>query len=82
MTRYLVGVRIAEPARKHGIADEDALHAVRNAIAQWRLDEDFTMRVGPARDGDLLEVGVLGIDSDDPVIVHAMPCRSQYLPHR
>ena len=75
-------MRIAEPARKHGIADEDSLHAVRNAIAQWRLDEDFTMRVGPARDGDLLEVGVLGIDSDDPVIVHAMPCRSQYLPHR
>jgi hypothetical protein len=58
-------VRIAEPARKHGIADEDALHAVRNAIAQWRLDEGFTMRVGPARDGDLLEVGVLGLDSDD-----------------
>jgi hypothetical protein len=25
---------------------------------------------------------VLGIDSDDPVIVHAMPCRPQYLPHR
>ena len=24
----------------------------------------------------------LGIDSDDPVIVHAMPCRPQYLPHR
>lgn len=81
MTRYLVGVRIAEPARKHGIADEDSLHAVRNAIAQ-RLDEDFTMRVGPARDGDLLEVGVLGLDSDDPVIVHAMPFRPQYLPHR
>jgi len=81
MTRYLVSVRIAEPARKHGIADEDMLHAVRNAIAQWRLDDGFTMRVGPARDGDLLEVGVLGIDSDDPVIVHAMPCRPQYLPH-
>jgi len=64
-------VRIAETARKHGIADEDSLHAVRNAIAQRRLDDDFTMRVGPARAGNLLEVGVLGIDSDDPVIVHA-----------
>jgi hypothetical protein len=58
------------------------LHAVRNAIGQWHLDEDFMMRVGPARDGNLLEVGVLGTDSDDPVIVHAMPCRPQYLPHR
>jgi len=39
-------VRIAETARKHAIADEDMRHAVRNAIAQWRLDDDFMMRVG------------------------------------
>jgi hypothetical protein len=75
-------VRVAQTARKHRIADEDMTHAVRNAIAQWRLDDDFTMRVGPARNGELLEVGVLGIDTDDPVIVHAMPTRPQYLPHR
>ncbi|HEY2282528.1 MAG TPA: hypothetical protein VGH60_03140 [Solirubrobacteraceae bacterium] len=70
-------MRVAQTAQKHGIADEDMTHAVRNAIAQWRLDDDFTMRVGPARDGDLLEVGVLGIDTDDPVVVHAMPARPQ-----
>jgi hypothetical protein len=75
-------VRIAQIARKQGIADEDMFHAVRNPIAQWRLGDDFTMRVGPGRDGDLLEVGVLGIDTDDPVIVHAMRARPQYLPHR
>ncbi len=75
-------MRVAQTARKHGIADEDMLHAVRNPIAQWRLDDNFTMRVGPARDGDLLEVGVLGIDTDDPVIVHAMRTRPQYRPHR
>ncbi len=75
-------MRIVETARKHVVADEDMLHAVRNAIAQWRLDDDLTMRVGPARGGNMLEVGVLAIDSDDPVIVHAMPCRPQYLPHR
>jgi hypothetical protein len=40
------------------------------------------MRVGPANDGDLLEIGVLGIDTNDPVIVHAMPARPRYLPHR
>jgi hypothetical protein len=75
-------VRIAQPARKHDIADEDMFHAVRNSIAQWHLDDDLTMRVGPARDGELLEVGVLGVDTDDPVIVHAMRARPQYLPHR
>jgi hypothetical protein len=58
------------------------LHAIRNPVAQWRLEYDFTMRTGPARNGDLLEVGALGIDTDDPVIVHAMPARPQYLPHR
>jgi hypothetical protein len=40
------------------------------------------MRVGPARDGNLLEIGVLGIDTDNPVIVHATRARPQYLPHR
>jgi hypothetical protein len=40
------------------------------------------MRVGPAHNGDPLEVGVLGIDTDDPVIVHAMRARPQNLPHR
>jgi hypothetical protein len=79
---YLVIVRIGQTARKHGITDEDMLHAVRNPIAQWRLDDDFMMRVGPAPDGDLLEIGVLGIDTDDPVIVHAMRARTEYLPHR
>ena len=75
-------MRIAQTARKHGITDDDMLHAVRNPIAQWQLDEDFTMRVGPAQYGDLLEVGILGIDTDDPVIVHAMGARPRYLPHR
>ena len=59
-------MRIAQPAHKRGITDKDMLHAARNTIAQWRLDDGFTMRVGPAHDGDLLEVGVLGIDTDDP----------------
>jgi hypothetical protein len=75
-------VRIAQTARKHGIADNDMFHAARNPIAQWQLDDDFTMRIGPAHDGDVLEVGILGIDTNDPVIVHAMRARPQYLPHR
>jgi hypothetical protein len=73
-------VRIVQTARKHAIADEDMFHAVRNAIAQWYLDDELTMRVGPARDGELLEVGVLGVDTDDPVIVHAMRARANTYP--
>jgi len=74
--------RIAQVARKHRIADEDMLHAFRNALMDWHLDEDFVVSVGAARNGDLLEIGVLGSESDDPVIVHAMRCRPQYLPPR
>jgi hypothetical protein len=33
------------------------------------------MLIGPARDGQLLEVGVLDFEGDDPVIIHAMPVR-------
>ncbi|MFT4036375.1 MAG: hypothetical protein QM679_12450 [Patulibacter sp.] len=75
-------MRIAQPARKHGVPDEDILHAVRHRIAQWREDEDFTMLTGPARDGALLEIGLLGIHGDGPVVIHSMPARPNYLPTR
>jgi hypothetical protein len=68
---------IADSARRHGIADEDMLHAARNAIAAEDLDDGFTMFIGPARDASLVEVGV--VDGEDgPVIVHAMMARSRY----
>jgi len=73
-------MRIAQTARKHEVRDSDILHALRNPLAKWWLDADLAMRDGPARVGKLLEIGVVGINSDDPVIVHAMPCRSQFLP--
>jgi hypothetical protein len=69
---------IAPGARKHGIAAEDMLHAVRNPIPADELDEGLTMPAGPARDATLLEVGL--VDGENgPVIVHAMRARKQYL---
>ena len=77
---YLVYVRIGEPARKHGIADEDILHTARHAIREVpNDDDDVMMLIGPARDGAPLEVGILGAETtDDPVIIHAMPMRPKY----
>lgn len=74
-------MRIAEPARRHGVADEDIRHAARNAIRRLDDGEGLTMLIGPARDGSLLEVGVLDINGDDPVIVHAMPLREKFYPY-
>ena len=71
-------MRIAEPARKHGVSDNDVLHAVRTAIRKVVMDEDLTMLIGPAADGALLEIGVLDLDGDDPVVIHAMPLRSKF----
>ena len=73
-------MRIVESARKHGVADEDMLHALRNPIGITPEDDDFTMYIGPSRDGQRLEVGVLFAETDDPIVIHAMPARPQYLP--
>lgn len=71
-------MRIGEPAQKHGITDTDMLHAVRNAAHQIDMDDDLTMLLGPARDGTALEIGVLDIEGDDPVIIHAMRLRAKF----
>ncbi len=76
-------VRIGEPARKHGIADDDIDHAVRLPERFVSSEDGFTMLIGPARDGTLLEVGVLDLDGDDPVVIHAAKVRrSDYQPER
>jgi hypothetical protein len=42
------------------------------------LDDDLTMLIGPASDGALLEVGVLDIEGDDPVVIHVQPLRTKF----
>ena len=69
---------MGQPALRHGVAEPDALHAVRNAMRRIVMDEDLTMLIGPALDGRLLEVGVLDLDGDDPVVIHAMPLRAKF----
>ncbi|MGH9045360.1 MAG: hypothetical protein ACRDVP_11120 [Acidimicrobiales bacterium] len=36
------------------------------------------MLIGPATGGSLLEVGVLDLDGDDPVVIHAMELSSKF----
>jgi hypothetical protein len=55
------------------------LHAYRNPIRRFELDDGLTMLVGPDRAARLLEVGVVTGDPD-PVVVHAMECRNRFLP--
>jgi hypothetical protein len=71
-------MRIGEPARKHGVADADIWHAVRNTVRRVLMDDDLVMLIGPASDGALLEIGVLDIEGDDPVVIHAQPLRTKF----
>ena len=69
---------LAPSAHRHGIDEDDTLHAFRNPIRAIDLDDGLTMLIGPDRSGALLEVGV--VDSEDgPVIVHSMFARPGFL---
>jgi hypothetical protein len=68
---------ILASARKHGIPDDDILHAYRHPIRVFDLD-DLTMLIGPAQSALLLEIGVAHAESID-FIVHAMPARPRFL---
>ena len=71
-------MRIGGPARKHKVADADIWHAIRNTMRRVLLDDDLVMLIGPSTDGALLEIGVLDIDGDDPVVIHAQPLRPKF----
>jgi hypothetical protein len=71
-------MRIGRPARKHGVNEQDMRHAIRNAMRRVVMEDDLVMFIGPATDGSLLEVGVLDIDGDDPVVIHAMKLRQKF----
>ena len=62
------------------MADDDIWHALRNATRKIDMDEDLTMLIGPAQDGTPLEIGVLDISGEDPVIIHAMRLRPKFYP--
>ncbi len=73
-------MRIAGPARKHGVGDADIWHAIRTATHKIDMDEDLTMLIGPAHDGTPLEIGLLDISGEDPVIIHAIRLRPKFYP--
>ena len=68
---------ILASARKHGISDIDMLHAYRNPIRVFELD-DLTMLIGPDPSTRLLEIGVTEAEGIE-FIVHAMAARPKFL---
>ena len=69
---------IAQSARKHGVSDEDMLHAYANPIRVFDLDDGLTMVIGANQAAIVFEVGV--VDGNiAPVIVHAMKARDKFM---
>jgi hypothetical protein len=64
-------------ARKHGISDSDMLHAYRNPIRVFQVD-DLVMLIGGDESGRMLEIGISAAEGIE-FIVHAMPAREKFL---
>ena len=71
-------VEIHPSARKHGIADEDIEHAMRQALAIYDQDEDTRLYLGPSHSADLLEVVTIVRDDRSELVIHAMEMRPKY----
>jgi hypothetical protein len=72
-------VDIEASARKHDVSDDDMLHALRNHWQAFETDDSaVTMYIGPARNADPLEVGVVN-DEEGTAVIHAMPARPKFL---
>ena len=76
-------VELHRSARKHGVADDDIVHAASHALAGFALeDRDSeprrTLLLGPDRAGNLLELVVPELDDGRRLVIHAMSMRPAY----
>ena len=73
-------MEIHPSARRHGIADDDMLHAIEQSMVVDDLgdDPDRWLVIGPDRAANLLEIVVVITAEDDELIIHAMPLRALY----
>jgi hypothetical protein len=77
---YNKRVEIHGSARKHGVADQDILHAIDHALALEDAgeDPDRWLLIGSDTAGNLLEVVIMITTEDTQLVIHAMPMRNQY----
>jgi hypothetical protein len=73
--------RIHPSARKHGVSDEDILHAIDHALVIEAYEDDVRLLyVGPDSAANLLEVVTVVDQDDDELVIHAMPMQAKYEP--
>ena len=75
-------MEIHKAAHRHGVSDEDILHAIAYAIEVLDLEPDAdppkVLAIGPDTAANLLEVIWLVLDDDRVLVIHAMPLRPTF----
>jgi hypothetical protein len=71
-------VDIYESARKHGVSDDDILHAIDFALFAAEEDDGKVLYLGPDQSGNLLEVVTVRRDDATEIAIHAMKMRRMY----
>ncbi len=72
---------IHHTARKHGIDDDDILHAIQHPLVVHDYEGNPTLYLGPDRAANPLEVVAIRLDlAEVELVIHAMPMRPKYWP--
>ncbi len=78
-----IRVEFHRSASKHGVDNDDVLHAGADALVVADMGDDEsplrTLVLGPDRSGNMLEVIVLDFDDSREMVTHAIPMRAHYL---
>ncbi len=75
-------MNVNDSALRHGLEEEDILHAARNAVYLTEPDDDVPAKqivLGFDTHGRLLELAILTFDSGNQLVIHAMKARRRYL---
>jgi hypothetical protein len=77
---YAILADIHSSARRHGVADEDIVHAIDNALAieDAGQDPERWLVIGPDHAANLLELVVLITRQGRQLVIHAMAMRPHY----
>ena len=71
-------MEIYRSARKHGVLDDDILHAVIHAVTAAEEESGKVLYLGADRAGNILEV--VSVAREDGTEIHAMRMRRIYEP--
>jgi len=74
-------VRISNNARKHGVSEDEMLHAIQNHTRKYEQDDGIWLYIGASGKGTtMIEVGVLTTADGEDVVIHAMRARPKLWP--